>query len=241
MVKPRYGTFAEVATELGISVEDLNNDVVDRKRMAIGVRLEIWQREVIPWEHFTCDPREQSDWVKKEPDLSSGLVKLTTRRASECRLGEFDSRLWHRFRGVSDASPYSFGGIMPPDCRDLEEGVIFVGGVPVWINIKVQRLDNETGATTPKFTEETAAAFVAKFMAEHPEGTLEDVRKAATVTGQGRRELIDETYRDWKAKRGESIKRGPRRSRKELRENAASRGITVQEVDFSQKIITQKK
>jgi hypothetical protein len=216
MVKSRYGTFAEVAAELGITVEDLNNDVVDGKRAAVGDRLETWQREVIPWEYFTYNPREPSDWVKWEPDLA-GPARIVRKEPSECRLGEFNSRDWNLFRGVSDRSPYGFEGIEPPNCRDLEEGVIFVGGGPVWVNIRVQRLDSEIGATTPKFTEETAAAFVAEFMEGHPNATQANVRKAATDTGKGRRELIDAAYKDWKQKKGESIKPGPRGSRKELR------------------------
>jgi hypothetical protein len=241
MAKSRYGTFAEVAAELGITLEDLNNDVVDGKRTAIGDRLETWQRELIPWEYFTYAPRVPSDWFKWEPDFSEGVGLLVRKRESECRLGEFDSRHWNRFRGAGANNIYKFGGIEPPDCRDVEEGVIFVGGVPVWVNIKVQRLDNEIGATAPKFTEETAAAFVAEFMEGHPKATQADVRRAATATGKWRRELIDAAYKNWKQKKGESIKPGPRGSRKELRENFSSRGIDVEEVDFTRKEISRKK
>jgi hypothetical protein len=101
MAKSRYGTFAEVAAELGITLEDLNNDVVDGKRTAIGDRLETWQRELIPWEHFTYDPREPSDWVKSEPDLTGPIARIIVKGPSECRFGEFNSRDWHKFRGVT--------------------------------------------------------------------------------------------------------------------------------------------
>jgi hypothetical protein len=144
MAKPRYVTFAEVASELGISIEELINDVVDRKRRVIGENCETGGPETIPWKYFTIDrcskvPRADPD--DAERDVLSKLYP------------EFDwndpdtLRRWRGSEWVDADTGEVLREVYPPTCLDPEEGAIFIDGRPRWINLKAERLDTDPTAS----------------------------------------------------------------------------------------------
>jgi hypothetical protein len=154
MAKLRYGTFAEVASDLGISIEKLVNDVVDRKRRVIGYNCESEEIEAIPSEYFTIDrrlkvpPREDPSITTMDDgtrDFLSKLYPLIDWNDPEIVRKFHGGFEWidadHDERTGEALMRLAKADVCPPTSLDPDEGTVFINGRHRWINIKVERLE----------------------------------------------------------------------------------------------------
>jgi hypothetical protein len=145
MAKPRFGTFAEVASELGVEIDSLINEVLDKKRVVIGYNCESSKIEQVPWEYFAIDRRSNA------PPAAGPLIDDATRDVLSKLYPELD---WNDPEIVR-----SFDGgirwidpdydertgepllanvdVYPPTCLDCGERTIFIDGQRRWINLKI--------------------------------------------------------------------------------------------------------